>query len=166
SKPVDQQNLAALEAAGGSGGFGVTVVRKGAFHEVGGVFSTQNACSNAVSVIAPLKIKRNGGQVKGKTPIKIAVRSSNGKQDVDSLAIFCMPSTCGDGIVQADHEDCDDGNRVNGDGCDQGCRIEVAPTPTPTPAGTPTPTPTPSPASTPTPVPTPTPTPTPTPPPP
>jgi cysteine-rich repeat protein len=26
---------------------------------------------------------------------------------------------CGDGIVQADHEDCDDGNDDPNDGCDQ-----------------------------------------------
>jgi fibro-slime domain-containing protein len=30
---------------------------------------------------------------------------------------------CGDGVVQKPHEDCDDGNRVNGDGCDNSCRI-------------------------------------------
>lgn len=42
-------------------------------------------------------------------------------------------SYCGDGIVDsAQGEECDDGNYVNGDGCDAYCRIEVAPT-TPSP---------------------------------
>jgi cysteine-rich repeat protein len=32
--------------------------------------------------------------------------------------------TCGDGIVQASIEECDDGNSDNGDGCDSACAIE------------------------------------------
>jgi cysteine-rich repeat protein len=34
---------------------------------------------------------------------------------------------CGDGIVQKPPEDCDDGNRVNGDACNNACRILVPP---------------------------------------
>jgi fibro-slime domain-containing protein len=40
----------------------------------------------------------------------------------------CVLGTyCGDGIVQKPQEDCDDGNRVNGDGCNNACRILVPP---------------------------------------
>ena len=31
---------------------------------------------------------------------------------------------CGDSIVQGEHEKCDDGNEVNGDGCSSDCRVE------------------------------------------
>jgi fibro-slime domain-containing protein len=35
-------------------------------------------------------------------------------------------SSCGDGMLLAgDEEECDDGNRVNGDGCDENCKPEV-----------------------------------------
>jgi choice-of-anchor A domain-containing protein len=33
-------------------------------------------------------------------------------------------TVCGDGIVSAPFETCDDGNLVNGDACDDGCRLE------------------------------------------
>jgi fibro-slime domain-containing protein len=32
---------------------------------------------------------------------------------------------CGDGVVQSAHEQCDDGNKINGDGCDNDCRISI-----------------------------------------
>jgi cysteine-rich repeat protein len=35
---------------------------------------------------------------------------------------MCVSSSCGDG-VRADTEECDDGNTINGDGCDAGCRF-------------------------------------------
>src|SRR5262249_2953299 len=77
---------------------------------------------------------------------RLTATSSLGKKDRDRVTLQCKPSTCGDGIIQADHETCDDGNRLNGDGCDQGCHIEL-PTPTPTntiPAATSTTTSTPT----------------------
>ncbi len=50
----------------------------------------------------------------------------NGLVDVRDPA--CAPSTpqivCGDGVV-AGYEQCDDGNRTNGDGCNSSCRREV-----------------------------------------
>jgi cysteine-rich repeat protein len=36
----------------------------------------------------------------------------------------CRNPACGDGIADR-NEQCDDGNRVSGDGCDRQCRIEV-----------------------------------------
>ncbi|MEZ4311367.1 MAG: DUF4215 domain-containing protein [Polyangiaceae bacterium] len=32
---------------------------------------------------------------------------------------------CGDGVLQPDHEECDDGNKVNGDGCDNDCESSI-----------------------------------------
>ncbi len=32
---------------------------------------------------------------------------------------------CGDGIVNQSSEECDDGNTVNGDGCDSNCKVEI-----------------------------------------
>jgi fibro-slime domain-containing protein len=34
---------------------------------------------------------------------------------------------CGDGLVNGGGEECDDGNRINGDGCNLGCRYERSP---------------------------------------
>jgi cysteine-rich repeat protein len=36
----------------------------------------------------------------------------------------CKPVVCGDGIWNQAAEECDDGNTVNGDGCDSKCRLE------------------------------------------
>jgi cysteine-rich repeat protein len=38
----------------------------------------------------------------------------------------CMLSTCGDGILDSNKEQCDDRNLLNGDGCSSTCRKEVA----------------------------------------
>jgi hypothetical protein len=43
-----------------------------------------------------------------------------------SLSSFIQVCRCGDSIVGCD-EDCDDGNNVNGDGCDDLCQYEVDP---------------------------------------
>jgi fibro-slime domain-containing protein len=41
-------------------------------------------------------------------------------------AAGCMLDVrCGDGIVQPEHEQCDDGNKVNGDGCNNDCTTGV-----------------------------------------
>ncbi len=37
----------------------------------------------------------------------------------------CTQAVCGDGLIEG-KEQCDDGNAENADGCDAGCRIEVA----------------------------------------
>jgi len=44
---------------------------------------------------------------------------------------YTIDHACGDGIVVAGVEECDDGNTVGGDGCDAACQIEVTP-PAPT----------------------------------
>lgn len=40
-----------------------------------------------------------------------------------------VPSMCGDGMVDAPLEQCDDGNLISGDGCDALCQIEQGPKP-------------------------------------
>lgn len=44
------------------------------------------------------------------------------------LASISVDFTCGDGTVQLG-EECDDGNRVNGDRCSAQCTLEERPTP-------------------------------------
>ncbi len=41
---------------------------------------------------------------------------------VAELEVFGIDATCGDGVVDAG-EDCDDGNAVDGDGCDSNCTV-------------------------------------------
>jgi cysteine-rich repeat protein len=42
---------------------------------------------------------------------------------VDGALSGCVPPNCGDGAADAD-EECDDGGRVAGDGCDAACQLE------------------------------------------
>jgi len=71
-----------------------------------------------------LKVSLNSTASKQTRRFRVVGRSSLAVTDTDTLKIQCRPSTCGDHIVQRDHETCDDGNRINGDGCDQGCQTE------------------------------------------
>lgn len=43
---------------------------------------------------------------------------------VSSVLARCKEMRCGDGIVEAP-EECDDGNIIPGDGCDENCRVEL-----------------------------------------
>ena len=40
-----------------------------------------------------------------------------------TVRVGCL-ATCGDGVMNGD-EQCDDGNRTSGDGCDANCRAEI-----------------------------------------
>ena len=42
-------------------------------------------------------------------------------------APFCVPVTCGDGVLRAASEECDDGNNVDGDGCEADCQLPAPP---------------------------------------
>lgn len=46
---------------------------------------------------------------------------------IDGNPVVDAPDTCGDRIIDVG-EQCDDGNNVDGDGCDARCAIEVSPT--------------------------------------
>jgi len=146
---VDNLNRDTFENAMGAGGFGVTVFRNATsnrgrpetIHE-GVPQGTPNLCGDPVDVIVPL-LSRGTRVRKGISRIRTRATAVNGRVDSDTTIIECRPSTCGDGVIQSRYEECDDGNRINGDGCDQGCQLEnLAPgTPTEAPTRTPTPDP-------------------------
>ena len=136
---ADTANLAALENQAGAGGFGVTVRRGSSTVFSGNQNSMQNLCSGPLDIVVPI-----GGKLL--RVLTTGTGSPSGTEspfDSDALSLRCRRSTCGDGIIQP-WETCDDGNRDNGDGCDQGCHIETGPTrtPTETPTATLSPTPT------------------------
>jgi cysteine-rich repeat protein len=144
SQAADDINVPVLESQADGGGFGVTVVRGQTQVFVGQPNSIPNVCSPPFSLVVPLKVANNGKPSKRRKTFRIRGTTGLGVRDTDTLKLECRPSTCGDGILQPDHETCDDGNRINGDGCDAGCHLEPA-TPTPTStatAGVPTSTPT------------------------
>jgi cysteine-rich repeat protein len=145
----DMANLATLEGQAGAGGFGVTVVRKKTPVAGGSLNTNPNQCSDPLGIVVPLKQRLSGKVIPGRRTLHVRGVTLLGARDTDTLRLKCLPSTCGDGIVQTDHEECDDGNRIDGDGCNRGCHIEH-PTPTPIPTGTPTNTATPTVTSTPT----------------
>ncbi len=64
--------------------------------------------------------------------------SQNGNAPNAACRLDCLPSRCGDGIVDAPQEACDDGNLTRNDGCSSLCQLErAAPTPAQTlPAAT------------------------------
>jgi cysteine-rich repeat protein len=151
---TDTANRAALEgrAGPGSGNFGLEIIRDGSTFTAGSANSTPNQCGDPVDVLVPLRPTRSGYSA-GRRQIRIRTTATDGTRDDDNLIFVCRPSTCGDGVVQHTHETCDDGNRIDGDGCDRGCQSENPNglTPTHTPSKTPTPTPSSSPTITPTP---------------
>jgi cysteine-rich repeat protein len=141
--------------------------------------ATPNQCADPVDVRVSLVGPTGRLGARSKTLVTKAT-SQNGTTDTDRLTLKCVPSTCGNSVVDQSMsrikdgtaETCDDGNRDNGDGCDQGCQVEpgwicwnglggrsqcaqVTPTPTSTSTATSTrtstPTRTPTPTSTPTP---------------
>lgn len=138
---ADEANREALEAAFGADGFGVSVTRRKDAVFAGTANATANLCGAPVGLQVPLAQRPSGVRKKSKRVISRVVTES-GSIDKDSLLLVCLPSTCGDGVIQPDHEQCDDGNRTNGDGCDQGCQLEGLAMQSPTPTGTRTNTPT------------------------
>jgi len=149
---ADVANLAAMEASLHQD-LGITVLRGRTPFLNGAPNSLADSCTNPIDITVPLRVRSSGKERRGRKTLKLKAATSDGERDTDSLRFECRPSTCGNDIIEA-HEDCDDGNRANGDGCNQGCRIE--PTPTVTPTATVTPTVTDTPTLTPTPTVTPT----------
>ena len=49
--------------------------------------------------------------------------SGYGCNEIDNIAVCCVElETCGNGVTDA-LETCDDGNVINGDGCDNNCGL-------------------------------------------
>jgi len=167
---ANQTNRQTLEAQGGGSGFGVSVYRQTYPIFLGSPNAGAGTCSPELPILVPQKVVK-GKTIGGRRTLRIKVTSSLGTSDTDTLYLQCRKSTCGDGKIQGDHEQCDQGsgNRANGDGCDAGCHVEsgwqcsglpsvciqLTPTPTNTAApetNTPTPSLTPTPTITSTPV--------------
>jgi cysteine-rich repeat protein len=125
--PADVAIVSQLEdqAAGtGPRQFGITVTRLGAVIRSGTPNSTKDLCSAPMAIALPLRHAANGLYYRARKTLRIRSMTSTPRVSSDSIRLQCRPSTCGDGIIQRDHEECDDGNRLNGDGCDQSCHIE------------------------------------------
>lgn len=141
----DARNLDQIEYHLGLGGLGLTVWRTNAPAFLGTANPLPDVCSPAFLVEVPLR-NSSKGLKRTRKRFDVKVFNSFGDTDRNLLEIECRPSTCGDGVVQPDHETCDDGNRINGDGCDQACQRERPSTATSTPTATRTPASTPMPS--------------------
>lgn len=155
---ADVATLDALEQ-GVHQDFGITVMRGRLAYMPGTATVATDWCGEPIPITVPLRVSKSGRTSRGRKVVRTRAEQGEGRRDTDTLRFECLPSTCGNGIVEP-HEDCDDGNRINGDGCNQGCRIEPTPTITPTATDTPTPTATATATDTPTATPLPTDTPT------
>jgi len=124
--PADTAIVSALESAAGpgAGNFGVSVFRRTSLVSAGTRNTSLGQCSQRLDLRVPLKQHLNGTYTTGRRTIRIATKTSALRGSTDSLRLTCRPSTCGDGKIQTDHETCDDGNRLDGDGCDHTCHLE------------------------------------------
>jgi cysteine-rich repeat protein len=76
-----------------------------------------------VPIQIPLRASSGGALLRQRRVIQLRAHTAN-LADRDKLTLECRPSTCGNDRIEDDHEACDDGNRVNGDGCNRGCQLE------------------------------------------
>jgi cysteine-rich repeat protein len=122
---VNKLNLETLESQGGAGGFGVSVYRGNTVVFNGTPNNGSDLCSNLLPIQVPQRLWA-GRYHTGKRTLRIKVTTSGSRVDTDAVSLQCRRSTCGDGVVQTDHEECDQGsrNRANDDGCDAGCHVE------------------------------------------
>ncbi len=121
---ADTANAALIEAQVAAGGLGVTLMRGKTLVYSGNTNTLPNACSAEMELQVPLRQNLAGAYLAGTRVFHLLAKTAANLRDSDTLKLQCRPSTCGDGVVQGDHESCDDGNRNNGDGCDQGCHLE------------------------------------------
>ena len=122
--PTDLANRAALESSAGAGGFGVSVLRAGSAIFTGTDNADADRCGDPIAVLVPLRQLPGGTVLAANRKIRIRSLTSSQSTDTDIISFRCRPSTCGNSIVEHDHETCDDGNRLNGDGCNQACQLE------------------------------------------
>ena len=121
---ADVANRAALESSAGADGLGVTVVRSGDAIFTGRENFDADFCSDPVRILVPLRQSAGGDWLAARRKIRIRSITSLQGTDTDAISFRCRPSTCGNSIIERDHESCDDGNRLNGDGCNQACQLE------------------------------------------
>lgn len=80
----------------------------------------------AVSSASPIATVNADGLVTGLAPGNATVVVRNGNR-ITSINVSVGAGYCGDGAIDAG-EQCDDGGRVDGDGCDRTCQLEDGPT--------------------------------------
>lgn len=119
---ADQHNLQALQLLAGPGGLQVRVTSFGSTVFSGRPLTDLNTCTNAAMLRVGLKRTASGRWRRVAKTFRTTALSSWGQVDYDKVKLECRPSTCGNGIVELDHESCDDGNRADGDGCNRGCQ--------------------------------------------
>jgi cysteine-rich repeat protein len=144
---ADVANLETLETRAHED-FGITILRGHSPFPAGAPNPARGLCGEPFDFIVPLRVSGSGRAGRGRKVLRARMVQTNGVRDNDTLRFECLPSTCGDGVVDT-HEECDDGNRENGDGCGQGCRLQQVYTPTPTANATATPSDTATPSATP-----------------
>ncbi len=120
---ADIANLSTVEGAFSGSGFNLTIYRSGVPTHIGALYTPSNRCSPGLPIVVPLRLAASGPKP-ALRPLRLNATLASGKVDADSLVLQCRPSTCGNGIIESDHETCDDGGRVNGDGCNQACQTE------------------------------------------
>ena len=80
----------------------------------------------AVSSVGVIATVNANGLVTGVAPGNATVVVRNGNR-ITSINVSVGAGYCGDGAIDTG-EECDDGGRVNGDGCDRTCQLEDGPT--------------------------------------
>ena len=60
----------------------------------------------------------------GDEKVEMGEECDNPSDIASGACIECKTATCGDGVVYAGHEQCDDGNQLSGDGCSKTCNAE------------------------------------------
>jgi hypothetical protein len=90
---ADQLNRDTLEqdAGGGTGHFGVTVVRRGNTIYAGTPNATSNLCSDTVDIEVPLRASAGGGFGPGSRTLRVKTLSTAGKPAAVSVRLQCQP---------------------------------------------------------------------------
>jgi cysteine-rich repeat protein len=142
---ADVDNILAIRSLfNGPDSFGVPIVSNRTVVAPGATNTSLNQCKGPIDLVVPQRQNGDSVFVTGTKRIRMVTLdpATRPRKDVDSLLLVCRPSTCGNSVVDIFWETCDDGNRTNGDGCNQGCQIETGPSPTPSNTRTQTATPT------------------------
>ncbi len=90
----------------------------------------RTACGDASTEVACKRGPAGSGKTEVVLPmangqtVYVVVDGATGKSGTFQLGVEIGPTSCGDGIAQFP-EQCDDGNLIDGDGCNAACRLET-----------------------------------------
>ena len=96
-----------------------------------GVSTTPNLCSGEIQLFVPMKQRADGSFRRRAAGSASARRPPTAASTSTPSPGVCRAAAAT--VLEPKHEQCDDGNRDNDDGCDRGCYIVPTPTPTPSP---------------------------------